>query len=284
MEKTKKKGRIEIGMTMTEYVAMELTKLRAKTPLVHFITNYVTANDVANAVLAIGASPVMADAIEEAADMTSIASALVLNMGTLNHRTVAAMLAAGKRANERHIPVVLDPVGAGASAFRTETVKKLLAELRVSVLRGNLSELSCVSGLNVATKGVDVSAEDAENDARAIAKSLADRFGFVAAITGSMDVISDGQRTICIQNGHKEMTKVTGTGCMASGLVGAFAGAGAGMLTAAAAGVAAMGIAGEAAYEKIGETGTGSFHIALLDALSRLDAGMFLERARIYEA
>lgn len=270
---------------ITENAADLLKNLRKTVPLVHNITNYVTVNDVANAVLAIGASPIMADDIEEAADITAISRALVLNMGTLNKRTVTSMLAAGKRANELGVPVVFDPVGAGASALRNETARKITEQVPLCVIRGNLSELSFIAGLGASTKGVDSAQEDEKNDAVTVAKAAAQKLHCIAALTGKVDVITDGTRVVQIENGHPMLSKVTGTGCMASALVGAFAGAcGGDFLTAAAAGVCSMGIAGELAYEASGEKGTGSFHTAVIDALSRLDAALMKERARLYEA
>ncbi len=267
---------------ITNDVIKAITAVRSKAPLVHNITNYVTVNDCANAVLAIGASPIMADDILEAADITAISSALVINIGTLNQRTIASMVAAGKRANELGIPVVLDPVGAGASALRNDTVKTLLEQVRMSIIRGNISEVGFLAGLQVSTKGVDAAESDAGNDAVAVAKVVAARFHCVAAITGAIDVISDGTRVVKIHNGHPMLSKVTGTGCMTTALVGSFAGA-ADPFTAAVGGIASMGIAGELAYEQAGRLGTGSFHIGIIDALSRLDAELIEERAKLYE-
>ncbi len=267
---------------ITKDVVKAIAAVRNKTPLVHNITNYVTVNDCANAVLAIGASPIMADDILEAADIAAISSALVLNIGTLNQRTIASMVAAGKRANELGIPVVLDPVGAGASALRNDTVKMLLEQVRMSIIRGNISEVGFLAGLQVATKGVDAAEIDAGNDAAAVAKAVAACFHCVAAITGAVDVISDGTRVVKIHNGHPMLSKVTGTGCMTTSLVGSFAGA-ADAFTAAVGGIASMGIAGELAYEKAGKLGTGSFHIAIIDALSMLDADLMEKRAKLYE-
>ncbi len=267
---------------ITTDVVKAIAAVRNKTPLVHNITNYVTVNDCANAVLAIGASPIMADDILEAADIAAISSALVINIGTLNQRTIASMVAAGKRANELGIPVVLDPVGAGASALRNATVKTLLEQVRMNIIRGNISEVGFLAGLQVATKGVDAAESDAGNDAAAVAKAVAARFHCVAAITGAVDVISDGTRVVKIHNGHPMLSKVTGTGCMATSLVGSFAGA-TDAFTAAVAGIASMGIAGELAYEKAGQLGTGSFHIAIIDALSMLNADLIEKRAKLYE-
>lgn len=268
----------------TKNIGAMLEAVRANVPLIHNITNYVTVNDVANAVLAIGASPIMADDIGEAGDISAISSALVINMGTLNERTIASMIAAGKRANECGVPVVFDPVGAGASALRNDTALKIVSEVKLAVLRGNLSEVSFIAGLDVATKGVDSAAADEKNDAVAVAKSVADSLGCTVAITGAVDTISDGKQTVQIRNGHPQLSKVTGTGCMTSALVGSFAGAANGdFFTAAAGGVLSMGLAGEIAYEKAGSIGTGSFHIAIIDALSNLDAKTIQERAKLDE-
>lgn len=270
-------------MSIQKQAAKLLTEVREQVPLVHNITNYVTVNDVANAVLAIGGSPIMADDYEEAADITSIAKALVINIGTLNQRTIDSMIAAGKMANELGIPVVLDPVGAGASRLRNATTQEIIENVDISILRGNLSEVSFVAGLSVATKGVDVSAEDEKHDAVEVAKSVANRLNCVTVITGTVDVISDGTAVLKIANGHPMLSKVTGTGCMTSALIGAYAGVTRDYFTAAAAGTASMGIAGEIAYEKAGKIGTGSFHIAIIDALSKLDGKTLEEMAKFAE-
>lgn len=269
--------------TITKKVSTNLTELRSKVPLVHNITNYVTVNDVANALLAIGASPIMADDIDEAADITAISSALVINIGTLNKRTISSMIASGKRANKLGIPVILDPVGAGASKLRNDTTKKILEEVRISILRGNLSEISFIAGLEVSTKGVDSSEADEKNDNITVAKTVAINLNCVVAITGAIDFISDGEKVVKVSNGHKMLSKVTGTGCMTSALVGAFAGVGSDYFAAAVGGVASMGIAGEIAYEKAGSIGTGNFHIAIIDALSKLDGKIMSERAKLDE-
>ncbi|MEA4889007.1 MAG: hydroxyethylthiazole kinase [Clostridiaceae bacterium] len=263
-------------------LALCLQELRNKAPLVHNITNYVTVNDAANALLAIGASPIMADDIHETADITAISSALVINIGTLDERTICSMIASGKKANELGIPVVFDPVGAGASKLRNETAKEVLSQVQVAVLRGNLSEMSYLAGLDAAIKGVD-SSDDENNDRADVAHITARAYGCVAAITGAVDVISDGNRLVKIFNGHKMLSRVTGTGCMTTALVGAFAGVCNDYFTAAAGGVASMGIAGELAYEKCGNAGTGSFHMAVIDALSNLDGSLFSERAMLDE-
>lgn len=270
-----------------EQIGHILESIRSKKPLIHHITNYVTVNDCANITLAIGASPIMADDIGEAAAITSISSALVLNIGTLNERTIESMLAAGKRANEINIPVVFDPVGAGASELRNRTAKRILHEVRVSVLRGNMSEIRFIAGLNSSTKGVDASDADMQGGLEtgsSVAETVAKNYGCVAAITGATDFLSDGRRTILLDNGTKLLSNVTGTGCMCTSLVGSFCGASEDYLAAAAGGVLCMSIAGEIAAEKAGETGNGSFHMALIDAVSKMTAATIEERAKIHEA
>lgn len=252
-----------------------ITEVRKFNPLVHNITNYVTVNDCANAILAIGASPIMADDLLEVEDITSISKALVINIGTLNQRTVTSMLAAGKKANQLNIPVILDPVGAGASGFRNDTVNSLLKTVKFSIIRANLSEMSYIAGLEVSTKGVDTSKEDEGNDAVMVAKNVAKRYNCVAAITGAVDVISDGERVATLSNGDKLLSKVTGTGCMTSALVGSYAGAVTNendfdYYDAAIAGIASMGIAGELAMS-VSANGTGSYHIEIINGLSRLN-------------
>lgn len=263
-----------------------LNEVRNKKPLVHNITNYVTVNDCANILLAIGASPIMADDIKEAADITKISSALVINIGTLNERTIESMIASGKKANELNIPVVFDPVGAGASEFRNSTTKRLLEEVKISVLRGNMSEIKFISGLGSTTKGVDAS----ENDARTgndegvdVAKNLAKKLQCTVAITGATDIISDGERVVILENGTKMLSNVTGTGCMTTALIGAFCGAGSDYFIGAVSGIISMGISGEIALDKAGKIGTGSFHIAIIDAISNLTSNIIERMNKIKE-
>lgn len=261
-----------------------LQNVRKKKPLIHNITNYVTVNACANIELAIGASPIMADEIEEVCDIASVASALVINIGTLNSRTVESMIKAGKRANDRGIPVVLDPVGAGASGYRNKTAMKIMKEVSVSILRGNLSEIAFVCGMSVNTKGVDAAMSDIENkDAVEIAIKTSNKYNCVTALTGATDIVSDGSSTYAIKNGHEMLSRVTGTGCMATALVGAFSGVNTNYLVASTAAIACMGIAGEISYELNGAKGVGSFNTGLFDAVSSLNAETFMERVNINE-
>lgn len=257
-----------------------LMSVRSKAPLVHSITNYVTANDCANILLACGASPIMADDAGEVEEITSICSALVLNIGTLNDRTIASMLKAGRKASELGHPVVLDPVGAGASALRTETAGRIMDEARPAVLRGNISEVKAVANAGGSTKGVDAGAadrvtEDNLNGALAFAKDLSRKTGAVVAITGAIDVVADGTKAYIIRNGTPLMSKVTGTGCMLSAVIGAYCAANPDkLLEATAAAVCAMGLCGELALEKLSKAngGTSTYRMLLIDCMSGLDA------------
>lgn len=261
-----------------------LNKIREDNPLIHNITNYVTVNDCANAVLAIGASPIMADDILEVEEIVSISSALVINIGTLNQRVINSMMKACKKANQLNIPVILDPVGAGASSLRNNTVKDILSQVKVDVIRGNLSEISFLAGQSVSTKGVDTSEEDEKNNAIDIANLVARKYSCVVGITGIVDIVSDGSKFAKISNGNELLSRVTGTGCMTSALVGSFCGITEDYFIATILGIATMGIAGEIAFEKSGIIGTGSFRSSIIDAISTMNNSKFLERAKIDEA
>lgn len=266
-----------------------LKNVKTKTPLVHNITNYVTVNDCANILLACGGSPIMADDIKEVEEITSICNALVINIGTLNERTIESMIKAGKKANELKNPVILDPVGAGASKLRTGTALKLLKEVKFTVIRGNISEIKTISTGSGNTKGVDADLADAvteENldEAAAFAKKLSELTGSVIAITGAIDIVADSEKAYIIKNGHPMMSKITGTGCMLTSVIGAYCAANKeNILDAAAAAVCAMGICGELAYEKVRQTdgGTSSLRMHLIDYMSKMDADMMKAGVRI---
>jgi hydroxyethylthiazole kinase len=236
-------------------------------PLVHHITNYVTANLVANATLATGALPVMSHAPEEVEEMASLASALVLNIGTLDGAQVEAMLLAGGRANERGIPVVLDPVGAGATTLRTRTAERLLSELDVAAVCGNAGEVATLAGLSAEVRGV----ESLSGDAREAVEMAASSLGVTVAATGETDHVSDGERAYAVENGHPLMGRVVGLGCASTAVVACFATVeaegGADPETVAEA-LAYFGCAGEVAAEET--DGPGTFEPRLLDALARL--------------
>jgi hydroxyethylthiazole kinase len=246
--------------------------------LIHQITNYVVMNETANATLALGALPVMAHAREEVEEMVGLAGALVLNIGTLSPHWVEAMLAAGKAANAADVPVVLDPVGAGATRYRTDTARRILGEVEIAVLRGNQGEVATLVGVDAEVRGVEsiaVGGEPAEL-ARAAARSL----GVVASVTGPVDHVSDGRRVLAVANGHELLAAVTGTGCMSSAMTGCFLAAKRDApLEAAAEALAAFGVAAEDAAG--GARGPGSFHVGLYDALAALDPDTLDGRARI---
>jgi hydroxyethylthiazole kinase len=267
-------------MDILEKCIALLEKVKKNKPLVHNITNYVTVNDCANMILAIGGSPIMADEIQEVEDMVAIASSLVLNMGTLNERTVASMIKAGKKANELNKPVIFDPVGVGAGPYRNKIAARLLTEIKFTVIRGNMSEIKSLSGLAVQTKGVD-SVADAAGGLEA-AKGFAAKMKCIAAVTGKTDIITDGKNVCLIENGHPMLTGVTGTGCMTTALVGTFCGAGNDYLAAASAGVLAMGLAGEIAQKMLqDQEGIGTFRIRLFDAVYRLNSEILRKGGRI---
>lgn len=251
--------------------------VRRKSPLIHNITNYVTVNDCANMLLACGGSPIMADELEDAAEITAVCGGLVLNIGTLNRRTIPAMFAAGKRANELGHPVVLDPVGAGASKLRTDTAFGLMEQVKFAVIRGNISEIRTLACGRGTTRGVDADAADRVTDdnlsaAVSLAGDLARRTGAVIVITGAIDIAADGERAFCIRNGHPMMSAVTGTGCQLSALTAAFVTANPERtLEAAAAAVCAMGLCGEIAHKRLTKMdGNASYRNYLIDAMYRL--------------
>jgi hydroxyethylthiazole kinase len=267
-------------MNILNSVSEALKEVKNNKPLVHNITNYVTVNDCANILLALGASPVMADDEEEVEEMVSIASALVINIGTLNKRTINSMIRAGKRANELNIPVILDPVGVGATALRTETTQKLLEEVRFSVIRGNMSEIKITAGIKVEIKGVDSVAND--DGAVEVAKKLSKQTGAVVAITGVRDVIVNGDSVCQLDNGHEILSKVTGTGCMTTALIGAYAGAIKDNFIAAIAGIMTMGLAGEKANAALKEgEGIGSFRINLFDSIYNMTPEALMKGGKV---
>lgn len=267
-------------MEIRKKVSASLSLVREKSPLIHHITNYVTVNDCANIVLAIGGSPVMADDREEVAEMVGFASALVLNIGTLNSRTVESMLIAGMRAKELGVPVILDPVGVGATKLRTNTAARLIREIRPEVIRGNMSEIKVLAGLEVAIKGVDSLAD--EQDSAVIAKKLSSELGSVIAITGKTDVVSNGIHVCLLNNGHRILGDVTGTGCMTTSLVGTFCGATKDYFTAAVTGIISMSLAGEIAHASLrhGE-GIGTFKTRLFDSIYNLTPEILSKEGKI---
>lgn len=266
-----------------------LENVRKNCPLVHNITNYVTVNDCANIILACGASPIMADDENEVEEITTICGGLNINIGTLNKRTIASMLKAGKKANELNHPVVLDPVGAGASALRTDTAMKLLEEVKFSVIRGNISEIKTLALGSGTTKGVDADVADKVTEENldeviTFAKAFAAKTGAVIAITGAIDIVADSSKAYCIRNGHPMMSSITGTGCQLSAMTTAFVTANQDKpLEAAAAAVAAMGYAGEVAHTRLSEMdGNSSYRNYIIDAIYNMTPEM-LENGAKYE-
>lgn len=272
-------------MERTE-LASCLGAVRERTPLVQCITNFVTVNDCANILLAAGGSPTMAHDIREVEEAVAGVQALVLNLGAIGD--VEAMLLAGKRANQLGIPVVLDPVAAGVTSLRREACRRLLAELRFTVIRGNASEIRALALGAEGGSGVDVSAGDAvteENLSRGVelCRRLAESTGAVTALSGQVDILSDGTQTVLIRGGVPTMSRVTGNGCMLTALLGAFCGANPERpLAAAAAAVAAMDLAGERAEARRLQNGTGNatFRTDLIDAVFNLTEDELREGVR----
>lgn len=264
---------------MARAAAEHLGRVRERKPLVHNITNYVVMNYTAMALLACGAAPVMAHALQEVEEMVSLAGALVLNIGTLSPAWIEAMVKAGKRANALEVPVILDPVGAGATSLRTDTAKRLIEEVSVTVVRGNASEVLSLAPERPGsrTKGVDsVHTVDQVAD-RAVA--LARDLRLTLAVTGVVDLITDGEQVVRVMNGHEMMSRVTGTGCTATAIIGAFMAVEAAPVHAAATALSYFGLAGEKAAARA--SGPGTFQVALLDALYEMTEDQLTAGARI---
>lgn len=253
-----------------------LAAIREHHPMVHHITNSVVMNFTANVTLCMGAAPVMAPCIDESSEMVQYAGALLLNIGTLNLELIDSMIAAGKRANELGIPVVFDPVGAGATKLRDDSANRIIRELEISIVRGNAGEILSLAGEDGKVRGVD--SMDTIDDRVEIISSLALETGWVIAVTGSTDVVTDGTRTIGISNGHPIMGRVTGTGCAATTAVACYTAAVKDCFEAAAGALISFGIAGECAAEKC--KGPGTFVPVLLDALADLDEEIIGRRTR----
>lgn len=266
-----------------------LDAVRARKPLVHFITNYVTVNDCANITLAVGASPVMADQPDDAAEICRLASALVFNIGTPGDRTSEAMLKAGRAANAAGIPIVLDPVGAGASSFRNRLLAELLHGVKFTAVKGNISEIRFLASGTGRASGVDATQDDAAlaEDSRAVARlacTLSRETGAAVIVSGKTDVAADASQAFAITNGDAMMGLLTGTGCMGSAVLASFIGASPKEpLAAAAAGMCAMGLAGETARKKLDslDAGTDTYRVLLMDAVSRMTGSVLAAGAKI---
>lgn len=266
-----------------------LDNVKKNKPLVHNITNYVTVNDVANVILACGASPIMADDEKEVEEITTICNGLNINIGTLNSRTILSMKKAGNRANQLAHPVVLDPVGVGASQLRTNTAFDLIKHIQLSVIRGNISEIKVLAFNEGSVHGVDANVEDAVTEKNldkciTFVKNYAKQVQAVVAVTGAIDLVSDGQKCYVIKNGTKEMSSITGTGCQLSGLITAFISANQDhILEATAAAVCTMGLAGQIAKENmLAHEGNATYRNRIIDAIYHID-GDILEKGAKYE-
>ena len=266
-----------------------LENVRKNVPLVHNITNYVTVNDVANILLACGGSPIMSDEPEDVEDITSICGGLNINIGTLHKSSIEGMMRAGKRANELGHPVLLDPVGAGASKLRTETALNIMKEIRLTVIRGNISEIKTLVQGSGTTKGVDADVadavtEDTLDDAITFVKAFAKESGCIIAVTGAIDLVSDGDRCYVIRNGRPEMGKITGTGCQLSGMMTAYVTANPERPPeAAAAAVCIMGLAGELGWSRMQDgDGNSTYRNRIIDAVYNM-TGEELEKGAKYE-
>ena len=264
-----------------------IDNVRKNVPLVHNITNYVTVNDVANVLLACGGSPIMSDEPADVEDITSICGGLNINIGTLNKSSIEAMHKAGKKAQELGHVLLLDPVGAGASALRTDTAVSLMDELRFTAIRGNISEIKTLASGSGTTKGVDADVADAVTEdtldsSAAFVKKLAAKTGAVIAVTGAIDLVADADRCFVIRNGRPEMGRITGTGCQLSGMMTAFLAANPdAKLEAAAAAVCAMGLAGEIGWSRMQEgDGNSTYRNRIIDAIYNMDAKTLEEGAK----
>ena len=274
---------------MEQVLKTMLENVRAKSPLVHNITNYVTVNDVANVLLAAGGSPIMSDDADDVEDITSICGGLNINIGTLNKNTIPSMFLAGKKANALGHIVLLDPVGAGASRLRTDTANRLMQEVRFDAVRGNISEIKTLCTGSGSTKGVDADAVDAVTEANLdngvqLVKTFAAQTGCIIAVTGAIDLVSDGARCWCIRNGRAEMSRITGTGCQLSALMTAFLVANPDRkLDAAAAAVCMMGLAGEIGWANMQPgDGNSTYRNRIIDAIFNMP-GDALEEGAKYE-
>ena len=277
-------------MSISEkYIAELYNKIQEERPIIHCITNAVTVNDCANILIACGGAPIMSDEIEDVKEITSICSALNINIGTLNTRTIESMVIAGKKANELHHPVVLDPVGVGASTLRTQTALKLLKEIQFSVIRGNISEIKTLALGSGTTKGVDANLADkvtAENihEVVSFAQEFSKKTGAVIAITGAIDLVCNENIAYAIYNGHEMMSSITGTGCQLSALTASFISANPDyLLEATVAAVCTMGLAGKIAHERLTPLdGNASYRNYIIDAIYNM-TGEQLEAMAKYE-
>lgn len=257
-------------------------RIREKNPLIHHITNTVTMTDCANMTLAIGASPIMADLLDEVEEMTGLSDALVLNMGTISKNSAEAMKRASLTASNKSIPIVFDPVGVGATAFRKHLAEDLLDGKRISVVRGNASEIRTLAGLASSGKGVD--SGDGMENMEQIAQGLSREIGAVVAVTGPIDVITDGKRVTKLKHGHPMLARVTGTGCMTNSLIAAFAAVGDNLFEATVLGILTMGLAGEHAAASLRDSqSVGTFRSRLFDWVDLLTTKRDIGEVQCYD-
>lgn len=269
-------------MDLSAQIAVVLERIREQNPLIHQITNYVTANDCANVTLAIGASPVMAHAIEEAAEMASLSNALLLNIGTLDHRQLPAMLSAGEAAAAQHIPIIFDPVGVGATKLRADAAKEIIRKLPLSVIRGNAAEIKLLAGFAAACKGVDALPDENSSDLPAVVQELSHRLDCVICATGARDIVADRNRLCLIDNGDPLLARITGSGCMSTSLIASCCAVSGDPFLGAICGLTAMGICGETARKNLAANeGLGNFRVRLLDAVSNLASEQLRSDSRL---
>ena len=265
-----------------------LNKVFERHPIVHCITNYVTVNDVANVIIASGGSPIMSDDITEVEEIVNISDGLVINIGTLNKRTIESMILAGNVANKKGIPVIFDPVGAGASSFRNETVKRLLDEIEFSIIKGNSSEIKFMTGVSGKSRGVDVSFDDVISSDNiegfiSIAKKLSELTNATVVMSGEIDIVAEKNKLALIKNGHSMMAKITGSGCMLAGILGVYAAASGNDVKSVSTALSAFGLSGELAYKKTlsNDEGNSSFRNHLIDYMSKMNFNILNEGSKV---
>jgi len=267
-------------MSLTvDALAETLAQVRQKQPVVHVITNWVTAGDVAGTLHAVGARPIMAFALEEVNDIVSGANALVLNLGTPDPSRIKAMLQAGHCANSLSLPVIFDPVGVGASRFRAEAAERILSDLRIAIIRGNRAEIGALAGMGGELRGIDTAT--APPDLLAAAGTLSLRTEAVVAVTGPQDLVVSGGKAVIVENGHPMMSQVTGMGCRLTALIGAFAAVETDLIAATVGAIAFFGLAGEQAALRA--EGPGTFKAAFLDAIYSLTPAEFQRGLKLTE-
>lgn len=268
---------------LKERVITLFTTIQERNPLVHHMTNAVTINDCANVTLAVGGSPVMATSAEEVEEMVGLAEALVINIGTIQTEVFAAMILAGKTANKKGIPVIFDPVGVGATAFRKEKAKELLQQVNIAVIRGNASEINSLVGGNARTRGVD--SGDSKIPVKELATQAATLFSCVVVVSGRIDTISTGKETVQIDNGDSWLKMITGTGCMATSIIGCFAGTTDDYFAASVAGISLMSLAGERSKTRLQEgEGIGMYKVKLMDEIFNIDGHIWGKEVRLLES